>query len=253
MAGAEQLLGPPHVQRRLAALADTPLNFDPAVLAGASPEDGWLVTDVCQSLPGEAPGPPAENGSWVIARALMRGYEFADPSIVRAYYDPGVPLAHRTMLLKLRALGIVHLYVGVRVSEVYEETRTLGGRPVRVWGWNYQTLEGHVEMGQMDWQVWKWLDTGAVEFRVHSISRTAHIPNPIIRLGFRLVRGRERAAFLESTKRRMRTFTELALAEEQGAAERIADAAGDLVARPHAGDADADEQLAHFLDDTPRK
>jgi uncharacterized protein (UPF0548 family) len=253
MATADQLLGPPNVRRRLAALADTPLNFDPAVLADASPEDGWRVTDVCQALPGEAPGPPAENGSWMIARALMRGYEFADPSIVRAYYDPGVPLADRTMLLKLQALGVVHLYAGVRVSQVYEDTRTFGRRRARVWGWNYQTLEGHVEMGQMDWQVWKWLDTGAVEFRVHSISRTAHIPNPIIRLGFRLVRRRERRAFLESTKRRMRTFTELALAEEQGAAERIAGVARDLVARPHARDTDADAHLAHSLDDTPRK
>jgi hypothetical protein len=217
MTSTETLLGPPHVRRRLAALADAPLNFDPAVLERAAPKDGWHVTDLCQPLPDEAPGPPVENGSWVIARALMRGYEFADPSIVRAYYDPGVPLAQHTMLLKLQAFGIVHLYVGVRVSEVYEDTRTLGRRRARVGGWNYQTLEGHIEMGQMDWQVWKWLDTGAVEFRVHSISRTAHIPNPIIRLGFWLVRSRERSAFLESTKRRMRTFTELALAEERDA------------------------------------
>src|SRR5690348_6463946 len=144
MASAEQLLGPPHVQRRLAALADAPLNFDPAVLAGASPEDGWLVTDVCQSLPGEAPGPPAENGSWVIARALMRGYEFADPSIVRAYYDPSAPLRGRNMLLRLQALGLVRLFVGVRVGDVYEHTRQLGSRTAQIWGWNYRTLQGHV-------------------------------------------------------------------------------------------------------------
>ena len=219
MTSTEKLLGPPHVRRRLAALAETPINFDPAVLAHASAEDGWRVTDLCQPLPDETPGPPAENGSWVIARALMRGYEFADPSIVRAYYDPGVPLAERTMLLRLRALGVVHLYVGVRVGEVYEETRTLGQRRARVWGWNYLTLEGHVEIGRMDWEIWKWLDTGAVEFRVHAISRTAHIPNPIIRLGFGLVRGRERGAFLESAKGRMLTFTELALAEERHTAE----------------------------------
>jgi hypothetical protein len=111
------------------------------------------------------------------------------------------------------------------------------------------TLEGQVETGQMDWQVWKWLDTGAVEFRVHSISRMAHIPNPIIRLGFLLVGGRERTAFLESTKRRMRTFTELALDGAHSDGE-IEDAAGRLVARPFAGDADANEQVADNLRET---
>ena len=176
----------------------------------------------------------------------MRSYEFADSSIVRAYYDPSVPLEHRNMLLKLQALGILHLYVGVRVKSVYDETRDEDGHPVRVWGWNYLTLEGHVEMGQMDWQVWKWLDTGAVEFRVHSISRMAHIPNPIIRLGFLLVRGRERTAFLQSTKRRMRTFTELAL-DDARSADEIENVAGRLVARPLAADADASERLADNL------
>ncbi len=246
MATDEQLLGPPHVRRRLAALSDAPLNFNPDSLARASAEDGWHLTDVCQPLPDEPAGAPVENGPWEIARALMRSYEFADPSIVRAYYDPAVPLERRNMLLKLQALGVVHLYVGVRVGSVYDETGDRDGRPVRVWGWNYSTLEGHVEMGQMDWQVWKWLDTGAVEFRVHSISRMAHIPNLMIRLGFFLVRGRERTAFLESTKRRMRTFTELALDDERSADE-VEAAAGRLVARPFAGDADASEQLADNL------
>jgi len=246
MATDEQLLGPPNARRRLAALSDTPLNFNPDSLAQASGDDGWHLTDLSQPLPGEPAGAPVENGSWEIARALMRGYEFADPSIVRAYYDPAVPLGQRTMLLKLQALGILHLYVGVRVGSVYDETRQMDGRAVRVWGWNYLTLEGHVEMGQMDWQVWKWLDNGAVEFRVHSISRMARIPNPIIRLGFLLVRGRERTAFLESTKRRMRTFTELAL-DDARCADEIEDVAGRLLARPHAADDALSEQLADNL------
>ena len=121
---------------------------------------------------------PAERGSWEIARRLMRGYEFADPSIVRAYDDPALPLEGREMLLKLQALGLVSMYVGVRVGDVYECTRELDGRQVRVWGWNYRTLEGHVEMGQMAWEVWKWLDTGEVEFRVHSIRPRRPHPEP---------------------------------------------------------------------------
>ncbi len=237
---ASSLLGPPRVRRRLAELADRPLNFDPAELSSATPATGWVITDLCQPLPSERPGMPVSDGSWQIARRLMSGYEFADPSIVRAYYDPETPLEQRNMLLKLQALGLVHLFVGVRVGDVYEHTRRVGERRVVVWGWNYRTLEGHVERGQMDWEVWKWIETGTVEFRVHAVSRPADIANPFIRLGFHLLRRPERRAFLTSTKRRMLTFTELALA---GEAPKVRHAAADLTAR-RAGDDAAHDALA---------
>lgn len=240
------LLGSARTQRRLAELERKPLNFDPAALSDASSQSGWTITDLCQPLRAEPPGMPLDDGSWQIARRLMSGYEFADPSIVRAYYDPAVPLERRNMLLKLQAVGIAHLFVGVRVGEVYEETREVGGRRAQVWGWNYRTLEGHVEMGQMDWEVWKWLDDGCVEFRVHAVSRAARIPNPIVRLGFHLLRGRERRAFLESTKRRMRTFTDLALTDANSD-HTIRNAAKAVIARP-ARDADAaHEALARSI------
>ena len=38
----------------------------------------------------------------------------------------------------------------------------------------------------MDYEVRKWLDSGGVEFRIHAFSRPAHIPNLVIRLGFRV-------------------------------------------------------------------
>jgi uncharacterized protein (UPF0548 family) len=237
------LLGPPRVQRRLAALRDRPLNFDPATLEHAAPATGWTTTDLSQALPPEPPGMPIEDGSWQIARRLMRGYEFADPSIVRAYYDPQTPLPGRNMLLKLQALGIAHVYVGVRVGDVYEQVRELEGERVCVWGWNYRTLEGHLEMGQMDWEVWKWLRDGRVEFRVHAVARVARIGNPILRLGFYLLRERERRAFLDSTRRRMLSFTELALTRDRGG-ESIRDAAANLTARPIGREDPARDSLA---------
>ncbi len=237
------LLGPPRVRRRLLELSERPLNFDLAELRHASPATGWTITNLCQPLPSEPPGPPIEDGSWAVARRLMQGYEFADPSIVRAYYDPEVPLAERNMLLKLQALGVAHLFVGVRVGDVYDELREIGSRQVRVWGWNYRTLQGHVERGEMDWEVWKWLDDGAVEFRVHAVSRVAPIPNPVIRLGFYLLRGRERNAFLQSTKRRMRTFTELAR-DHADPDSALRDAAAGLTARPGREDDAAHHALA---------
>lgn len=237
----ERLQGPPRIRKRLAELAHSDLNFDPADRRAFTPANGWRIDDVCQPLPAEPAGMPVTGGSWEIARRLMRGYEFADPSIVRAFYDPESSLERRNMLLKLQAFGLVHMFAGVRVGEVYEETREVAGRQARVWGWNYRTLEGHPEMGQMDWQVWKWLDSGEVEFRVHAVSRGAHISNPFVRLGFRLVGRHERRAFLESTRRRMRTFTELGL-EPGHRAEPIHAAAAGLTARPmRNGDAVHDE------------
>ncbi len=244
----ESLLGPPRVRRMLAELSHRGLNFDLGSLERADRASGWNFTDLRQPLPGEPRGAPAPKGSWEIARRLMRGYEFADPSIVRAYYDPSVPLQNRNMLLKLQALGLVHKFVGVRVGGVYELTRRIDGRDARIWGWNYRTLEGHVEMGQMDWEVWKWLDSGEVEFRVHSVSRRARIENPLVRLGFVVLRARERRAFLRSTQQRMRAFVELAL-EQEGRSRTIRDEAAQLTARPlRAADA-AHDQLARNLSD----
>jgi uncharacterized protein (UPF0548 family) len=239
---AEALAGPPHVRRKLAELAGRPVNFDPAALERADPREGWKVTDLCQPLVPEPPGMPVRDGSWEIARRLMWGYEFADPSIVRAYYDPGVPLQGRNMLLKLQAFGLFRLYVGVRVVDVYERTSRLDGRTARVWGWAYRTLQGHVEMGQMAWEVWKWVQDGQVEFRVHAVSRTAPIRNPVVRLGFALLEPHERAVFLNSTKERMRRFVELAHDGGPQRGEPIQTTAAELTARPSRG---RDVVLAH--------
>jgi hypothetical protein len=220
----------PRVRRKLAELSGKRLNYAPDSLDLADPPSGWHVDDRRQPLPAEPPGDPVPGGSWETAARLIRGYEFADPSMVRAFYDPDKPLAGRDMLLELRALGLLRVYVGVRVGDVYEETRRVEGRDVRVSGWYYRTLEGHVEMGQMDWEVWKWLDSGEIEFHVYSVSRPASISNPVIQLGFWLLRGHERALFLDSTNRRMKAFTELGLDREQRG-ERIRQASRGLTAR----------------------
>ncbi len=127
--------------------------------------------------------------------------------MVRAEYDADVPLEGRNMLLELRWHGLIRIKSGVRVGAVIDEQRTEDGRPVRVWGWPYMTLTGHLEQGQMNWEVWKWLDTGQVEFRIHSFSRMAPGGNPIVKLGFRLVGQRSRRRYLTTACRRMARLT----------------------------------------------
>lgn len=235
------------VERRLAAFAQAPINYDARALNLEDPPEGWHVDDRCQPLPPEPRGDPVPDGSWEIACRLIRGYEFADPSVVRAYYDRQAPLEGRTMLLELRALNLVSVRVGVRVVHVYDELRRRDGRDARVFGWAYRTLKGHVEMGQMDWQVWKWRDTGEVQFRVHAVSRAAAIANPIVRAGFWVLREHERRLFLDSTERRMRSLTELALHRER-IGDAVREASPQLTARRLSPDDPAHEQLARDAD-----
>ena len=237
----------PGIQRRLDELSHRAVNYDTDALDPVHPPAGWHVDDLFVTLPPEPPGPPVHEGSWQIAGRLIRGYEFADPSVVRAFYDADAPMSGRNMLLELRALGLVSIYVGVRVGEVYEETRRVDGRDARVFGWNYRTLEGHVEMGQMDWEVWKWIDTGQVQFHIYAVSRTAPIPNPVVAIGFRLLRSHERGVFLASTERRMVTFTGLGLGGE-GRGDRVRDASGELTARSLPNDDPVHGQLARQVE-----
>jgi hypothetical protein len=179
------------------------LNFDPARMDGP----GWEHDDYRQPLASEQPGPPEPGGSWETAVALSRRYAFADPSLVEARYDPAVPLERRDMLLILHALG-ARIYAGVRVSGVGDDARREGGREARVFFWNYRTLEGHVEAGQRDFEVWKWLDTGQVEFRTHAVSRAAET-NPVVELGFRLLGRHKQVEFGRRACRRMALLTEV--------------------------------------------
>jgi hypothetical protein len=114
------------------------------------------------------------------------------------------------MLLQIRFLG-VRFGVGVRVGAVYDEERELDGRSARVFGWAYQTLDGHFEQGEMHYQLWKWLDTGDVEFRLHAVSRAADTGPWILRNGFRMLGRPNQLRFYRQICRRIRRLTEAEL------------------------------------------
>ena len=154
-----------------------------------------------------------------MAVALSRSYAFADPALVEARYDPRVPLEQREMLLILHALG-ARIYAGVRVGSAGEETRREGGREAQVFCWNYRTLEGHVEAGQRDFEVWKWLDSGEVEFRTHAVSRPADT-NTIVRLGFRLLGRHKQVEFGRRACSRMALLSEANLRNGTTTAENL--------------------------------
>jgi hypothetical protein len=238
--GEAPRFGDPATRKALDELYDKGLNFDLGRRGEFTPANGWHIDDYCQALPAEPPGEPLPDGSWRVARRLMRDYAFADPSIVRAIYHPDRPLERRDMLLEGRFLGLRFSF-GCRVGGVNEELRDVDGRPVRVWGWNYRTLQGHLEMGQMDYDVWKWLDSGSVEFRIHVVSKAAHIPNPVIRLGFRLFGRTVQRRFARHACERMARLTGAAL--ERGAAA-APPPSGEVAVEPAASRPKARRRLA---------
>jgi uncharacterized protein (UPF0548 family) len=223
--------GDPAARRALDELHAKGLNFEPERRA-ISRAQGWRIDDYCRTLPSEPPGPPVPGASWEIARGLMRDYEFADPAIVRAIYYPDRPLEQRDMLLEGRFFGL-RFYFGCRIGGLIDETRTVEARDVRVWGWNYRTLQGHLEMGQMDYEVWKWIDSGEVEFRIHAFSKPARIPNPLVRLGFWLFGRTMQVRFAERACDRMARLTAERLDGRAGASTRaMPPEQPDLTVRP---------------------
>ena len=221
-------MGPPwlggEVRGQLERIRDLAPNFDPSGLSSVK-RDAWHVDDYCHALPPEPPGEPTRSGSFENAKRLLRDYEFADPSRIRAYYWADAPLEDRDMLLEIRYLTL-RVRVGVRIGVVFDEVREIGDRSARRSGAGpTRPSKGHLERGQMDYQVWKWLDTGEVEYRIHAVAQVAETRRPILNLGFRLVGRRNQIRFARRCAERM----------ERLVASRLDGGRGDPVARPATG------------------
>jgi uncharacterized protein (UPF0548 family) len=163
---------------------------------------GWHVDAREVELPGESPGAPAADGSFARAKAILTAYSFPPPTLIRGRFDPSVPLDGRPMLLTATFLWM-RFELPVRVSRVIDETRETGTGSDQVWGYSYQTLAGHLERGEITFEIIKTLSTGAVRFRIHSFSQTGHIANLVHRVGFRLVGRRLQARFAVESLRNM--------------------------------------------------
>ncbi len=146
----------------------------------------------------ERPGVAEEQGVFSRLRCALRNYEFSDPRIVTAHFDPEHSLAGRRMLLEIRVLGLRYL-TGTIVAAVRED-RTGGADH---FGFRYETLEGHIESG------WEWFvirkdhATGEIRFSIEARWREGDFPNFWSRLGFRLLARRMQKRWLLRAQRRM--------------------------------------------------
>jgi len=146
-------------------------------------QTGWKLDHYQVALPKEPPGQPLTDGSWETACEVLRRYEFPDPDILTGIYIPDQDLSQRVMLLKARFLFLT-FWLGVRVGEILDEIREVDGERFQIWGYSYYTLEGHFEMGEMTFSIWKNLASGEVGFHIDAFSKQGHIANWFYRVGF---------------------------------------------------------------------
>lgn len=182
-------------------LASKSINFEPMTWEDACEDPDWRTDQVTRTLVGDGPGPTSDGAFSRACQALV-SYEFADPDIVRAVYDADAPLEGRNMVLVGRFLHL-RFNMGVRIGGVFDTTTRVDGQRIQRFGWHYRTLQGHLEQGQMDYELRKYIESGRVEFRVWGYSRASHIDNPIVRVGFALFGRREQLRFYRNILDRM--------------------------------------------------
>lgn len=166
---------------RLVALEGVGRNFEEAPDALRA-DDVWRVYRSRAQVGVERPGPPGQGGPFERMRSGVTSYRFSDPDVVKGHFDPDAPLVGRRMLLELKPLMLRYLCGVVVGADREEETaeRTL-------WGYRYETLQGHIETGAEWFLLEKDHRTGVVTFRIEAHWKPGQFPNWWSRLGFRFL------------------------------------------------------------------
>jgi uncharacterized protein (UPF0548 family) len=162
------------LRARLDALPATAVNFaaDESQMTG---EQGWHHYHSDAVIAVE----PHGDEMFHRARVALASYQFSDPGIVVAHFDPDTPLLRRRLLLEIKVLGL-HYLCPVVVHKVRDEPGAFGFR--------YDTLEGHLERG-VEWFLLAKDAEGRIHFRIEARWRRGDFPNWWSRLGFAMLSG----------------------------------------------------------------
>ena len=167
-----------------------------------TPENGWTNDGAHSVLGQEAPGAPLPDGFFSRARQALINYDFSDPNIVVGHFDPDAPFVARTMLLEIKVWGL-HFLSGVRVHSVRDEVIKNELENKTVFGFRYDTLEGHIERGFEWFLLTKDHDSGAIDFKIEAHWQLGDFPNWWSKLGFKLVGERSRERWRRSALERL--------------------------------------------------
>lgn len=149
--------------------------------AEMTPVRGWRTQHSSAVVAREEPGPAVPEGPFERLRTVLRNYQFSDPRIVTAHFDPRKPFLGRRYLLELCVPALRYLCATVVSAERDERDRA---EPV--YGFRYETLEGHIEQG------WEWFvitkgPEGEITFSIEARWKPGTFPNFWSRLGFAIV------------------------------------------------------------------
>lgn len=169
------------MKRYLADLEGRAPNFN-VPIEEMVPEHGWKVDGAETEIGQEPAGPPVRDSLFERARQGLINYDFSDPSIVEGHFDPEAPFVGRNMLLEIKVFGLRFLN-GVRVHSI----REIADTDQTIFGFRYDTLEGHIEQGYEWFLLTKDHRTGRVRFKIEAHWRLGQFPNWWSRLGFRLI------------------------------------------------------------------
>lgn len=170
------------IASRLEMLDGLPRNFREA-RGEMTPESGWNRYSSEALIAREPPGQPVPDGPFRRMEVAVANYHFSDPSIVVAHFDAESRLLGRRMLLEMKALRHLHYLAGVVVGAVRFEKKDRR----HVFGYRYDTLEGHIERGSEWFLLTKDEESGAVEFRIEAEWMPGDFPNWWSRVGFRFL------------------------------------------------------------------
>lgn len=166
------------LEERLAKLRQVPNNFP---IDGPESQLGknWRRYYTESIIGREEPGAVAPGGAFEIAKKAISEYQFSDPGIVVGHFNPKDPVDGRTMALEIKIMGL-HYLCGVRIGALKEENT----EEKTVFGFRYDTLEGHMEVGSEWFILTKVHATGEVWFRISASWRPGKFPNWWSELGF---------------------------------------------------------------------
>jgi uncharacterized protein (UPF0548 family) len=176
------------LKSRVDALAAVNRNFE-AVEQEMTGEHGWHHYHSEAVIANEVEG----NDRFARARLALANYQFSDPGIVVAHFEPTTPLLLRRILLEIKVFGLRYLCPAI-VSQVRNEGSSYGFR--------YDTLEGHIEKG-VEWFLLTKNERGEIRFRIEARWKRGDFPNWWSRIGFMVVSGYYQRRWHREAHRRM--------------------------------------------------
>lgn len=199
-------------EKQIQRLAALDFNYDEKMYHASKDKSGWHLDRYSAILATEPAGEPLPDGAFAAAKKAIQLYQFPDPRLISAVFDPAAALSGRNMLMFAKFAGFTFNF-GVRVTSVVDEVRKNdSGDRLRVWGYSYRTLKGHFEIGEINFEISKNLRSGEITFEINAYSKPDRIPNFFYRTGFRIFSRPLQKYFAKSSIARLQAIATAALA-----------------------------------------